>query len=459
MKRDQWGLVLVAGLLSFTAMLDANIVNVALPTIGRDFHIGPSLTTWVVLGYFLPLAALLLPGGRWLDQVGHRPALLFAVGGFLCANVAAGFAPNPGVLIGARVVQGAFAALLFALMPALATVAVRPEARARAMSVLATLGPLGAVSGPAIGGILLDAFGWRSIFFVELPVCLVAIGIGRRALPADQRWRAPQWQGTTEVVLLAGAVSAILLALNFGGDNGSAWFGLALVAVVPLMAWWRLSTSRPVRRLLRMPALAGPHLAVLCLAVSFAAMFVLMPFYLQRILGASAATTGLVVLAFPLGMGIAGPVGGFAADRWGSHRMAIIGAVVTTGGLLLVLPLGQGWTPTGLAWRLAVAGIGMGLYGGPTQAMVMSAAPSQLIATTAATVQLARTLGFALGPALAIAIWARSGYALVGMRAGLALAVITAFLAVVALCFSLVRRHPARRKKYVRNHRMGVIPA
>ncbi|WP_329500245.1 MFS transporter [Kitasatospora herbaricolor] len=123
---DRWSLVAVAGMLSFVAMLDMNIVNIALVDIARDLGTSAGTAQWAVLGYQLPLVALLLPAGRWLDQVGIRPALLTAIGGFALAGAAAATVPWASCLIAARLVQGAFGAVLFVLMPVLAIRSVRP---------------------------------------------------------------------------------------------------------------------------------------------------------------------------------------------------------------------------------------------------------------------------------------------------------------------------------------------
>jgi MFS family permease len=121
--RNRWWLVAGMGLAVFMAMLDLSVVNVALPAIEQDFGTWASITEWIVLGYLLPLIALTLPSGRWLDRAGKRAALAFSVSGFAAASVAAGLAPGIGWLIGARVAQGTFGAVLFALVPALATTA------------------------------------------------------------------------------------------------------------------------------------------------------------------------------------------------------------------------------------------------------------------------------------------------------------------------------------------------
>lgn len=150
--RDDRAAVAVAGLLSFVAMFDMNVVTVALPRIADGFVADPRSVQWVVLAYAVPAVALLLPAGRWLDRIALRPALFAAVGVFAVANIAAVVAPSLPVLVGLRAVQGAAGAVLMVLMPVLATAAVAPHRRGRAMAVPATAGPIGGVLGPASAG-------------------------------------------------------------------------------------------------------------------------------------------------------------------------------------------------------------------------------------------------------------------------------------------------------------------
>ncbi|MFI9257880.1 MFS transporter [Streptomyces sioyaensis] len=431
---DRWSLVVAAGVLAFVAMLDMNIVNVALADIADGLHVSSAAAQWAVLGYQLPVVALLLPVGRWLDGVGLRSAVLAATCGFGLFSAVAAAAPWMGWLIGARLMQGACGAVLFVLMPVLAMRAVRPELRGRAMSVPATLGPLGAVVGPAVGGLLLDQWGWRVVFLVKIPFCVLALVMAWRAMPRDGGLRRPDLRLVADALLVASGVAILLLAMTLAAGRPS-W--LVLVgAAVPMLWWWlRGPGGRPVAGLLRSVGLIRVHGAVLALAAGFAAMHYVVALHLQRDDGVSATTTGLTVLAFPLGMGLAGPLGGRIADRYGARPVAVAGAALTAAGLLLLVPLGDGWSPLDVAWRLALAGVGMGLNGGPTQALVMSAAPPDRAATVGSTVQFARSLGFALGPALATAAWGLSGPDQ-GVRAGLALAATAACLAVPLLALT-----------------------
>ncbi|GGU91967.1 hypothetical protein GCM10010260_28140 [Streptomyces filipinensis] len=447
---DRWLHVAVAGVLSFVAMLDMSIVNVALADIADGLHVSAATAQWAALGCQLSVVALLLPAGRLLDRYGTRGAVLAATAGFgLCGALSAA-APWAAWLIAARIAQGAFGAVLFVSMPVLAMRSVRPELRARAMSVPATLGPLGAMLGPAVGGLLLDHLGWRSVFLVKLPFCALAFAV--LAMPGarpvrEVRARAARprvsRRSLGDTALLAVGVATLLLALTLAAD-GPRWLLLAAAALPPLWKWLRGAGGRPLVGVLRVPGLLRAHGAVLALAAGFAAMHYVVALHLQRDDGLSATTTGLTMLAFPLGMALAGPLGGRLADaspyrsrasgpaRCGPRTVAVTGAALTATGLLLLLSLGADWSPAAVAWRLAVAGIGMGLNGGPTQALVMGAAPPDRIAAVGSTVQLARSLGFALGPALATAAWGITGPA-AGARAALALAATAACLAVPLL--------------------------
>jgi MFS family permease len=432
-QRNRWWLVVAAGLAVFMASVDMSIVNVALPAIERDFHIATTMTEWIALAYLLPLAGLALPSGRWLDGVGRRPALLFSLTGFALASMAAGLAPSLAWLIGARLVQGTFGALLFSLVPALATTAVRPQARGRAMGLITTLGPLGLISGPGLGGMVVDALGWPWIFFVNVPVSVLVMMVGRRMLAPGSPLRVPDRLWFAESLLLSATVAAVLLALSFTAGESPAWMLLALSAVPLLLLWQRMPTSRTVRDLLRTPGEVGPHVALASAATAIGTVFFITPYFVQRELGESVSVAGATLLAFPAGMAVMGPVGGMLGDWWGARRTAVLGTALFTVGLALLLPMDGSWGPTDLAWRLFLAGCGNGLFNAPNMAMAMTHAPRPLLATTGASTSLARQLGFALGPALATLVWSLSSYQPEGIRGAVALATVLSAVSVVAL--------------------------
>ncbi len=428
----QWWPVAGSGLVVFMATLDTSIVAVALPSLERGFGVRTSAAEWVVLGYLAPLIALTLPAGRWLDRTGPRAALLLAVAGFTLSSLAAGLAPSLAQLVASRVAQGAFAAVLFAVIPTIVIRSVRPDLAGRAGALVMTLGPLGAVSGPPLGGLIVQAWGWPWIFYINIPIGVLVTAIALATLPPDAL-RLPGRAFLAETALLAAASVTLLLSLSLSASHGIAWLALAIGAVPPLCLWGRTRASDPVRALLRVPALAAPVAAIMLNALVISLTEFLAPFYLQRTLGLSPSATAAAILAFPVTMVAAGPVGGVLGDRWGTDRAAVLGAAVTAAGVLLLVPLGTGWHPADLSWRLAIVGAGTGLFAGPTFARLMSSAPPDLQGTAGAAQSLARQLGFSLGPALATTVWALSDYTLVGLRTAFALATATALTTVLTL--------------------------
>lgn len=431
---DQWGLVIVAGLTIFMAQLDTTVVNVALPHIEADLGVTTALTQWIVLAYLIPLIGFSLLTGRWLDTVGRRPALTVAVTGFAVASVAAGMSPNAALLLTARALQGVFGALMLALAPVLAIGAVREAARGCALGIIGTLAPLGAMSGPLVGGWLVDSMGWPWIFHTNVPAAALILVLGLRQLPPAGRLRLPRRSRLLEATVLMAAATAILLATTLVAGGNLYWMALSLVALPLLGIWSRLPGSRPVRSLLMtQPGMAAVHVAFIAVYTVMLLVQFLIPFYLVRVLGASAITAGLTLLALPAATAATGVLSGAAADRVGSRAVALAGALTIVVGVSLLLPLSGSWVAASTAWRLAVLGFGLGLFMTPAMALALNLAPRHLLGVTSASVNIARFLGLALGPAVATAVWSGSPQELPGMRSAIAAGVVVSLVAIIAL--------------------------
>nr|WP_062401741.1 MFS transporter [Pseudonocardia sp. AL041005-10] len=316
--RDDRVAVAVAGLLSFVAMFDMNVVNVALPRIADGFDADPRSVQWVVLAYAIPAVALLLPAGRWLDRVALRPALLLAVAVFAAANLAAVVAPSLPVLVGLRALQGVGGAVLMVLMPVLAMAAVAPQRRGRAMAVPATAGPVGGVLGPAVGGPLIELAGWRVAFVPAVLVSLAAVVLVRRSRIVAGVLAGPDRAGLVDATLLVAGLGAVC-AVATGLLTGPAAVAVAVVAgIAALVAWGARPGARSVAAALR-PGGTAPTVAVALLAGAFAAASYLVAVGVQAG-GSGPAAAGFVLLAFPLGMVVAGPPAGRLADRFSRAR-------------------------------------------------------------------------------------------------------------------------------------------
>jgi EmrB/QacA subfamily drug resistance transporter len=454
---NRWRLVVAVGLAVFMAMLDMSIVGIALPSIESDLDASPAAAELVVLGYLLPLVGVTLPSGVWLDRVGKRPALVFSTVGFVIASVAAGLAQNLGWLIAARTAQGFFGAILFALGPALATLAVRPEARGRALSVVATVGPLGGVSGPVLGGFLVDNLGWQWAFYLNVPVGLAVVCIGLTQLRADGPLRWPERSTVAELAALMPAALALLGGLALAASRGLGWLALGLADLPLLYLWLRMRASHNVRELLRVRGVGAPHVALVAQTTAVGALVFLTPFYLQNTLRMSATTAGIAILAFPVATLLLAPVGGALADAWGARRTALSGVALFVVGLFATAPLSPEWGAVGVAWRLAVVGAGAGLFSGPNQSAVMSSTPRALLATAGATTSLSRQLGFSLGPGVATTVWAMSGYTDLGMRTAMVIAAVLGVSALLCLC-SDASTPPISQSVHVTHSREGTSP-
>jgi MFS family permease len=240
-------------------------------------------------------------------------------------------------------------------------------------------------------------------------------------------------------------VLVVVGALTFAGSGGPGWAALALMAVPLLLTWRRLPTSSGLTALVAIRPVAAGVAALVLTSTATSAVVFLVPFVLAGQAGASAASAGLMLTALPLAMVLLGPVGGVLADRWGAGRVALAGAVIIAGGVVLLLPLTTAWSGVGLAWRLAIVGTGMAAFVGPNQTVIMNATPRSALATAGGASGLARSLGFGLGPAVAAAAWASTGYTEIGIHLAIALAATAALGAVAALVILGRRTVPAGR--------------
>jgi MFS family permease len=348
--------------------------------------------------------------------------------------VVAAAAPSFVWLIAARAVQGGFGAVILALVPALVAGVVSPSERGRAIGIVATVGPLGSVAGPPLGGLLTAGVGWPAIFLVNLPISAGLLAVVMTSMERDRRLRLPDRESLGQGALFGGAVLAAMLALTQAASGTAAWLLLLAPGAALVVAWSRHSGSRAVVGVLLRPGIGHGLAALTLIAAAAAAMQFLMPFYLERVLGQAPTTTGAVVLAFPAAMALSGLVAGGLADRMGPRPVAVAGAPVFCVGLALTVSLNPEWEPLDLAWRLAIVGIGLGAFNGPNQAAIITAAQAEERATASAASGLARSIAFAGGPLLATTAWTLAGYEPSGMRVGLGLALgLGAAAALIAL--------------------------
>ena len=359
-------LTLVAALLGFFMIcLDATAVNVALPAIGRSLHGATDGLQWVVDGYTVPFAALLISAGSVADRVGARRVFGWGLAVFTVASAGCGLAPALGVLIGSRVAQGGAAAVMLPASLSLVRQAFsQPAARARAIAVWNTGGAAAIAAGPVLGGVLTTAAGWRAIFFINLPVGAVTLALTARG-PRSPRRAAP--------LDLAGQAAAIaaLAALAYGVISGGAHgFGspssLAAVGVAVLACAAFIAVESTARQpmvplaLLRSRAVAACLLTGFSVNVAFYGIAFLLSLYFQRVLGETAIVAGLLFLPMTGLLTVASLISARVAARWGHHVPLRLGLSTSTLGMVLLVFL-RGRTSIEIALVPVGAGLGFAL--------------------------------------------------------------------------------------------------
>ncbi|MGH3250520.1 MAG: MFS transporter [Trebonia sp.] len=459
-----WFAVAAVCLGAFMGQLDASVVTVAFPALQRQFGAGLASVQWVSLAYLLVLTALLVPAGRWSDRVGRKLMYLYGFVVFAGASAACGVAPSLGVLIALRVVQAAGAALLQANSVALVVTSVPARTRRSALGVQAAAQAVGLASGPVIGGLLVGAAGWRWVFYLNVPVGVLAVVAGVYLLPRTrglvaqpsvvqppaaqpqpvqsqvgkaQPAEAPAAQRGTDpagMVLLAATTTAGMLAISaLSGLGAPAWTAAACAAAAVLTGIALLRQERRVAAPLldlRAMAASGTGSALLGALSAYLVLFGPLVLFPQVISaeGGSAESAGLLLTALPVGFGLAAAV----ADRllpagWPNGRRCLLGgAIVTASAAALAVPAPHAVS----AVLLGLLGIGLGIYTPANNAEIMAAVPARDAAAAGGMVNMTRGIGTALGVAV-VALGLHAGALLRSPEAGLALSM--AALAIAAL--------------------------
>jgi MFS family permease len=409
--RAGWALV-VLSLAMLLSSLATSVANVALPTLEDAFDVSFGQVQWVVLAYLLAVTTLVVGAGRLGDLVGRRRLLVAGIGVFTAASALCAAAPGLPVLVAARAAQGAGAATMMALSLALVAEAVPAARTGSAMGLLGTTSAVGTALGPALGGVLVGALGWRAIFLVNVPPGLLALALARRHLPADPlpagRERAPF--DVAGSVVLALTLGAYALAMTVGhgrvaplsaGLLAGAFAGVLLFIAVEARARAPLVQAA----MLRDPGLrAGLATSALVSTVMMATL-VVGPFHLSRALGLGAAQVGLVMSAGPAVVVLAGVPAGRMADRFGAPRLGVAGlAAMAAGALLLsIAPVRLG--VPGYLGPMVILTLGYALFQTANNTAVMTGAHPDRRGVTSGLLNLSRNLGLVTGASMMGAVF------------------------------------------------------
>lgn len=373
--------VLPATILGSSVMyIDESVVNVALPAIQRSLETSLATMQWVFNGYMLTLASLILLGGAASDRFGRRRIFLFGLAGFAAASVACGLAPSAVWLIFARLAQGAAAALLMPASLAIIGAAFKGEARGRAIGTWAAAGALTIAISRPFGGWLVDAIGWRSIFFINLPLAAAALLLALK-LPADRGTRSStplDLRGTVLAVLALALLSYGLIALGEGDHIAGS---IAIAAAIPV-TWLFVRTEARADSpmvplaLFRNIDFAGVNALTVLYYAALSGAFFLLPFVLIEVHGYSATAAGAAFLPLSVIMAVGSRWTGALVERTGARLPLVLGPLITAAGYALLGFSGSAssyWT--GFLPGLVIVALGLTLTVAPLTATVFDSSP------------------------------------------------------------------------------------
>ncbi len=441
----KWWVLLAVGSGSFMAALDGSVVNTVLPVIRDALRSDVAVIEWVVTAYLLVLSGLLLTFGRLGDLRGHRAVYLWGFGIFVLGSALCGAAPSPGLLIAFRSLQAVGAAMLASNSPAILTGNFPASERGRALGTAATMTYLGLTVGPSLGGWLTAALGWRSVFYINVPIGVLALTLSLLFIPDDPPAEAERRFDLPGAAAFLTGLTALLLGLNKGAEWGwtSAPILLLLAGAALLLTvfvWLEARSPAPMLdlSLFRSRLFTASTVNAILNYICVYTLTFLLPFYLIQQRGLGPAQTGLLLTAQPILMAIAAPISGALSDRIGSRTPGIVGMTLLAAGLFGLSRLTDE-TPFGLvAAAMAVCGLGTGIFIAPNNSALMGSAPRHRQGIAAGILASARNIGMVLGVGLAGAILLShlaadpSGGLLAGVRSGFLAAVGIAALGILA---------------------------
>jgi EmrB/QacA subfamily drug resistance transporter len=475
-NRKWWTLAAVSfGL--FMIMLDNTIVNVALPSIQRDLGARLSQLEWVVSGYALSFAALMLVGGKLADLLGRRLVFVVGLAVFAASSLACGLAPSANFLIAARLVQGVGAALMNPATLSIISATFPPRERGTAIGIWAGVSAMALAIGPLLGGLLTEHVGWASIFYVNVPIGAVAIAASLLLIEESKDTsdgQRPDLPGLFSSGLgLFALTYGLIEASTYGWTSGRilgalAVSGVSLIAFVLLEMHQR--TPMLDLSLFRSGTFAGANVVLLLVALAMFGVFFFLSLYMQNILGYSPVRAGAAFLPMTLLIIAVAPLAGRISDRLGSRWLLALGMTLLAIQLFYFSRLGVHESYARLVPGMLLGGVGMASVMSPATAAALSAVPVDRAGVGSAVVNTSRQVGGSIGIALMGAIMAheiggrQTAAAFVhGLSVALVVAACIALAGAVAAAV-LVRSHaessrPVRPEAPGTRRPAGAVPA
>jgi len=392
--------------------LDTSVVNIVLPVVNKSFNSEIATVEWVVIIYLLFVSGLLLSFGRLGDIRGHKSIFLIGFSIFIISSALCGGAPSIGALITFRGIQAIGAAMLAANSPAILTTNFPASQRGQALGLQATMTYLGLTVAPSLGGWLTDLISWRAVFYINVPVGLLAFILAWLFIPQDKDSGSRERFDIPGALLFLVGLVSLLLALNQGyswGWSSPPIIGLLVFSVIFLTSFVYIEkkSSSPVLdlKLFRNKVFSAATASSILNYIAVFSILILLPFYLLQGRGMSTSQAGLILTIQPIVMAIIAPISGSISDRIGTRIPTVAGMIVLSLGILMMSTMGPNSPIYLVAIALGIIGFGTGTFISPNNSAIMGSATRERQGIAAGILATSRSTGMVLGVGLAGAIF------------------------------------------------------
>lgn len=396
---------------TFMGALDTSIVNIALPSITKFYHVQFSMVEWVVMSYLLIISSLLLTYGRLGDMYGHKRVyitgfIVFTIGSLLC-----GIAPAIGFLIFFRGIQAIGAGMLMSMGPAIVTITTPQRFRGKALGVTAIAVAVALTTGPLLGGFLTSRFGWQSIFYVNIPIGILGTAFASRIIPKSIVVEKQSFDILGSILIFLTLIS-ILFPLNYAekvGWNNPFMIGLIILGITLFIVFIYVErrTAHPAvdLTLFNNRLFSMSNLSSLLNFISQFSVILLMPFYFQQLRGMSPSQAGLMLIPMPISTMIIAPISGTLSDRIDSRYISSLGMGFAALGIFQLSNLNATTSTLRIIIALITLGLGIGMFQTPNNSAIMGSVPADRRGLASGILATMRNVGMVLGVAISGAIF------------------------------------------------------
>lgn len=406
-KVNKWTVLSIVIVMTFMSTLDGSIVNVALPSMAKVLNVSTSNIQFVATSYLIVVAGVILVFGKLGDLLGKTKMFVFGVALFTVGSLLCGLSGSYPILIIARVIQAIGAAGTMANNQGIITEIFPPNERGKALGINGTAVALGALVGPGLGGLIVGAVGWEYIFFINVPIGLIAVIAAMKLLPRTVK-KQDQKLDTMGSVLFLIAIVPLFVSLNEGVNRGFAdpfilaGFAIAIISFAEFI----IVEKKKQDPLVQLDMFSNKlfSLSIFCGFVSFVAIFchnILLPFYLQDVRAYSPTFSGLIMMVYPLVLTAVAPLSGHMSDKIGSEILTFFGLCLTSVGLFLMATMNENSTLAYLIIVIAIMSVGNGMFQSPNNSLVMSTVSRDRLGVAGSINALIRNVGMVCGIALA----------------------------------------------------------